>query len=80
MDSTTAPTKVWKGSPPSSPNWPSAFSVFTVKVTATANTVSETYTLIRKVDPCTASSIEEPSISPVIEIKAGNPLTISSII
>jgi hypothetical protein len=79
-DSLSTPTKVWVGTPARSPGWPKAFYEYTVKVTATANGVSETYTLLRTVDPCTPSSIEKPNINPAIYTKTGNPLTVSSII
>ena len=80
LDSLTTPTKVWVGTPATSPGWIEAFREYTVKVTASANGVSKTYTLIRSVDPCTPSSIEKPNISPEIHTKTGNPLTVGSII
>jgi hypothetical protein len=80
LDSLTTPTIVRYGNPAKSPGWSRAFIEFTVKVTASANGVSKTYTLIRSVDPCTPSSIEKPNISPEIHTKTGNPLTVGSII
>ena len=84
MDSNTLPqpTKVWFGTSTDarSPDWNEVFNNFIVKVSATANGVSETYTLFRNVDSCTPASIEKPNIIPVIYIKTGNPLTVSSII
>jgi hypothetical protein len=80
LDSLTTPTKVWVGTSAKSPGWNRAFYENTVKVTATANGVSETYTLLRNVDPCTPSSIEKPNNTPVIYIKTGNLLTVSEII
>jgi hypothetical protein len=80
MDSVPTPSIVWYETPAKSPGWIKAFREFTVKVTASANGVSKTYTLIRRVDPCTPSSIEKPNIIPEIYTKTGNPLTVGSII
>jgi hypothetical protein len=36
--------------------------------------------MVRKVDVCTPSTIEKPSVTPTIYTKTGDPLTVSSII